>query len=64
MRISFANKKLEKLASDVAKCRKALGQLRSEILLRRLSDMEAAADLEETRHLPGHYHELSGNRKG
>jgi toxin HigB-1 len=30
----------------------------------RLDDLRAAETLEEVRHLPGHYHEMRGNRKG
>ncbi|RFM27044.1 type II toxin-antitoxin system RelE/ParE family toxin [Deminuibacter soli] len=64
MKITFGDKKLEKLANDDRKRIQALGKLRAEILRRRLSQLEDAATLEEVRHLPGNYHELKGDRKG
>ena len=64
MDITFHSKKMEKIAGDFNKCQKALGALRAQILMRRLDDMYNADTLEDTRYLPGHYHELIGTRKG
>ena len=41
-----------------------MGAVRAEKLQRRLDDMDSVTTLEDTRNLPGHYHELVGDRKG
>lgn len=64
MKITFATKKLEKLANDFKKCQKELGKNCAELYTTRLSDLLTADTLEDVRHLPGRYHELTGNRKG
>lgn len=64
MKISFGTKKLEGYASDEKKRVKKLGPLRAGLYKQRLDDLYAASTLEETRYLPGHYHELKGDRKG
>jgi len=64
VKITFADKKLEKLANDDRKMLKELGKLRATILRRRLTQLEDATTLEDVRYLPGNYHELISNRKG
>lgn len=64
MEITFANKELQQLSNDNKKCNKKLGKVRAKLYLKRLSDLLIADNLEEVRHLPGRYHELTGNRKG
>lgn len=64
MNIIFKNKKLQKLANDFAKCQKEMGAVRTKLFHRRLGDLYNAETLEDVRHLPGRYHELTGNRKG
>jgi proteic killer suppression protein len=64
VKISFGDKKLEKLANDYRKCQKELGQKRAKLFNRRLSDLLNAQTLEDVRYLPGHYHELKEDRKG
>lgn len=64
MKITFADKKLEKLANDYKKCQKEMGQNRATLYNKRLNDLRSAVTLEDTRYLPGKYHELTGNRKG
>ena len=64
MDIYFQNKTLEKLALNRNKCLKSMGQLRTKLFFQRLFDLEAATSLEDVRYLPGHYHELRGDRKG
>lgn len=64
MKVTFKNKKLCKIAEDERKCVKELGALRAELFMLRLDDLYNAANLEETRFLPGHFHELVGTRKG
>ena len=43
---------------------KTYGSFRAAILMRRLDDMRAAENMSELKLLPGHYHELTGDRKG
>lgn len=64
MKITFANKKLEKLANDDRKMQTALGKSRARLLRRRLTQLEDANILEDVRYLPGNFHELIANRKG
>lgn len=40
------------------------GKRRGELIQRRLDDLRAADTLEDVRHLPGRYHELTADRKG
>lgn len=64
MKITFNDKKLEKLANDFKKCQKQMGQIRAKLYNKRLGDLRNVLSLEDVRHLPGHYHELTGDRKG
>ena len=64
MRITFADKKLKKLAEDYSKCQKVLGVIRAKLFLQRLNDLYNAETLEDVRNLPGKYHELIADRKG
>jgi len=64
VKISFGDKKLEKLANDYSKCQKEFGLLRARLYHRRLQDLNNAETLEDVRNLPGHYHELKEDRKG
>lgn len=64
MDITFNDNKLRKLANDDRKCAKKLGEKRAKLFQKRLSDFYTAETLEDVRFLPGHYHELTSNRKG
>lgn len=64
MKISFKDKKLEKLAKDYNKCVRKMGSRRTDVFYKRLDDMYAAETLEDLRHLPGKFHELKEDRKG
>lgn len=64
MNITFESKKLQKQANDDRLRVKELGQKRADLLKKRLNDLRNADTLEDVRHLPGRYHELTGNRKG
>jgi len=64
VKITFNDKRLEKLANNYKKCQREMGQTRARFYNKRLGDLRNACTLEDVRHLPGHYHELSGNRKG
>lgn len=64
MVITFSNNKLEKLANDPRKALKELGKLRAERFLKRLDQLAGATVLEDLRHVPGNFHELTTTRKG
>lgn len=64
MEITFFDNKLEKLANDFKKCQKEMGQIRAKLFNKRLGDLRNSLTLEDVRHLPGRYHELTGDRKG
>ena len=64
MEILYKNRKLAKCAEDEVFSRRNLGTKRSELYILRIGDMMASETMEDLRYLPGHYHELTGNRKG
>lgn len=64
MDITFANKKLLKCANDDRFALKEFGKMRFDLFKKRLTALYVAENLEELRHVPGRWHELSGNRKG
>ncbi|EDM33950.1 killer suppression protein HigA, putative [Pedobacter sp. BAL39] len=64
MEIKFRHKKLGTLANDPKKCRQKMGERRTTLLLKRLTDLQDVDNLEDLRHLPGRYHELKASRKG
>ncbi len=64
MEIYFKDNKLRKLCDNPLKLVKAMGRIRAEKLQHRLDELSSATTLDDTRNLPGHYHELIGNRKG
>ena len=64
MEISFASRKLQNLCESEKELRKAYGSDGAKKAMRRLSDLRAAATLEEMRNLPGRVHELTGDRDG
>jgi proteic killer suppression protein len=64
MEIKFTDNKLEKLANDYKKCQMVMGAQRAKLYNIRLGDLHKATTLEETRYLPGNFHELKATRKG
>jgi proteic killer suppression protein len=62
--ITFNDSKLEKLANDDRKLDREFGKLRADKIRTRLAQLKGATTLEDTRYLPGNYHELKNNRKG
>ncbi len=64
MNISFRNRKLEKCANKDGFSLKTFGPIRSKLYKQRIDDLRAANSLEETRYLPGKFHELTADRKG
>ena len=64
MNVTFKTNKLKKLANDYSKCQREMGAIRAKWFQKRLNDLIDAETLEDVKHLPGNYHELTGNRKG
>lgn len=64
MKITFEDKKLEKLVNDDGKLVNEFGKLRAAKIKARLAQLKFATTLEEVRNFPGNYHELINNRKG
>ncbi len=64
MDVRFRDKKMAEAAGDRNSLVKNYGSRRAAILMRRLDDIRSAACLADLRFLPGHYHALSGDRKG
>jgi proteic killer suppression protein len=62
--ISFASRKLQQLCESEKELRKTYGSDGAKKAMRRLSDLRAAATLQDMRNLPGRIHELSGDRDG
>ncbi|WP_276483480.1 type II toxin-antitoxin system RelE/ParE family toxin [Paraflavitalea pollutisoli] len=64
MDITFGDKKLEGYAENNKKCIQGMGKKRAELFMKRLNALHNALTLEDVRHLPGRFHELTNNRKG
>jgi toxin HigB-1 len=64
VKITFTDKKFKDLANDDRKLAKKFGKLRADKIRMRLAQLKFSNTLEDLKHLPGNYHELSGNRKG
>jgi len=62
--ISFKSEKLRKLCSEQRIADRELGVVRAKKIRLRLDDMAAADNLAVMRKLPGHCHELTGDRAG
>lgn len=62
--ITFHATKLQKMADDDRLGARQLGARRAQLFQIRLDDLAAALTLEDVRNLPGHYHELTAERKG
>jgi toxin HigB-1 len=62
--ISFASRKLKQICESEKELRKAYGRDGAKKATRRLTDLRAAATLEDMRNLPGRIHELTGDREG
>ncbi len=64
VKITFANKSLEKLANDDRQMLNALGKNRATLFRRRLAQLADASSLEDLRYIAGNFHELKNDRKG
>ena len=63
MEIDFANSRIERDCSSPAAMKKKFGERRADALNARLRQLRAAKNLDELRGQPGHWHELTQNRK-
>ena len=64
MQLLFANSQIEKLCTSPERAVKKYGERCARILLERLRQMSEAKDIETLTRIPGHYHALTGSRKG
>jgi proteic killer suppression protein len=64
MRVEFIDAKLKKLCEEPAARQRAFQKAAAEKLALRLDDLQAAANMEAVRRLPGCWEELTGDRKG
>ncbi|RYE55985.1 MAG: killer suppression protein HigA [Sphingobacteriales bacterium] len=64
MNISFSDKELKKCANDDRKALRVMGKRRADLFKLRLTHLQDATTLEDVRHLPGNFHELTTTRKG
>ena len=64
MDITFDDQNLEKYANNDRTGQKKLGTKRFQKYKQRLDQLRASTTLEDVRHQPGRFHELTGNRKG
>lgn len=64
MNITFGKKDLDKYANDDRLAQRKMGKKRADLYKERLDDLMAAKILEDTKYLPGNFHELKANRKG
>ena len=64
MDIYFADKKLAKILNSRKEAERKYGHRMAKVIMQRLTDVEAAENLEVLMTLPGRHHPLKGGRKG
>lgn len=64
MEVSFATEQLKRTCESPAERKKRFGEPFADKLRGRLDDLDAAQSMDDMRHLPGHWEELTGGRKG
>ncbi len=64
MDVFFESERLANLLQSTKKLSQIYGAENAKLIPRRLDNLRFASSLEEMRTLPGHTHELSGNRAG
>lgn len=64
MEVWFKTKELRKCAEMPGYALRRLGAEQAKVFLRRLQFLLAAESFEDLRNTPGHFHELTHNRKG
>jgi toxin HigB-1 len=63
MEVSFATERLKKSCESAADRKKLFGEPTASKLKTRLDDLDAAQSMEDMRKLPGHWEELTGDRR-
>jgi len=63
MIITFADRKLKKYANNFSLAVQKMGDKRAKLYQKRLEDMADAVSFADLEHLPGHFHQLTENRK-
>ena len=64
MEVYFKDKKMERAVKNERLLLRTYGAVRGRLLMRRLDDIRFAGSFADLKLLPGHYHELTGNRHG
>lgn len=64
LKIEFRDKDLERCATDEAYALRRMGKKRVRYFNDRINTLRVAQNFAELSLLPGHFHELVGNRKG
>lgn len=64
MEVKYKSKDLQKCAEKSGYAQKKLGREQAEKFLLRIGALIDADSFENLRHVPGHFHELIGDRKG
>lgn len=64
MEIDFDNSTIRTICTSPSKAFRKYGKDNAKRLFLKLEQIQAAENLEQLQHLPGHYHELKGDRKG
>ena len=64
MDVRFSTERLKKICESKAERVRRFGVPTATKLKTRLDDLDAAANLNDLRNLPGHWEELTGDRKG
>jgi proteic killer suppression protein len=64
MNLTFSEKTLKKVVNNDRDLFRKFGPQRGKLIKQRLDAMAAAENLEELRHVPGNFHELTETRKG
>ncbi len=64
MEITFSSEKLKRQCESTGERKKSFGAPAAKTLKTRLDDLDAATCMDDMRHLPGRWEELTGDRKG
>jgi toxin HigB-1 len=64
MDISFSDSRMQRRCESERDLRRTYGANCAKKILARIADLAAVASLDECRGLPGHCHELNGDREG
>ncbi|HAX49309.1 MAG TPA: killer suppression protein HigA [Ignavibacteria bacterium] len=64
MKITFKDPKLQKIVNNSRNLQKEYGPIMAKKITQRLQDLLNCQTLEDSKNLPGRFHELVGDRKG